>query len=62
MLKQEVAEIRQEAVIREERSRADELAKEELQLARDKVQVEIKAKHKQQKLEAKTRVHLAHME
>jgi len=66
-------ELRREAELREEKMRADMLAREELNVAREKAQAEIKTKHKQfiiqasndlqqQKLEMETKMQIAQME
>jgi len=50
--REEAMELRWEAALREEKIRADVLAPEELNIAREKAQAEIKAKHKQFKIQA----------
>jgi len=73
MLTQEAMELRREAVLREEKARADASAQEELNLARKKAQAKIKAKNKQfkreasselqqQKLEMEMKLQIAQME
>ena len=52
MIKQEAMELRQESALREEKMWVDVSASEELNIAREKVQAEIKAKNKQFKRQA----------
>jgi len=72
-MKQEAMKLRQEAALREENIRADVLASEELNLAREKAQAEIKVRNKQfkrqasnelqqQKLEMEMKMQIAQME